>query len=92
MEAIADMCSVWGGGRYSVSRLEKVLRRLGEAEIGSLGPTQRAVVGGKEPQGLDVSLLVSDQAGGSWGWRRSRHRALQPRGLDTPIETSLSAP
>ena len=32
MEAIADMCSVWGGGRYSVSRLEKVLRRLGEAE------------------------------------------------------------
>lgn len=32
VEAIADMCSVWGGGRYSVSRLEKVLRRLGEAE------------------------------------------------------------
>ena len=29
MEAIADMCSVWGGGRYSVRRLEKVLRRLG---------------------------------------------------------------
>ena len=29
MEDIADMCSVWGGGRYSVRRLEKVLRRLG---------------------------------------------------------------
>lgn len=32
VEAIADMCSAWGGGRYSVRRLEKVLRRLGEVE------------------------------------------------------------
>lgn len=55
VEPIADMCSVWGGGRYSVRRLEKVLRRLGEAEKaeGCWGKLRRlrrlreAVEGGK---------------------------------------------